>query len=247
MKRKVVAVTALAVMVLVQLTIVNGLSLPGGGVPDLVLLCVVALGLTGGPASGLIAGFCAGLALDLAPPASQLVGQYALVLCLVGYGSGRLRFTLRHSALLALSAAAAMAAAGEALAATLLLALDTPEVTWSTVAQVLPSSVLSDIAVTPLVLLVSVRMAVALGISFSPLDDSPALETGGSAAPVTVAGGTGVPGTVSQRDAAAPCLRGRQPRRGQRAMAGRRRQRRRAGDRSDRLAGRSHPVPPCPA
>src|SRR6266704_973093 len=112
MKRKMLAVSALAAVPLVQLTVVNGLALPGGGTPDLVLLCVVALGLTGGPAPGLIAGFCAGLALDLAPPASQIVGQYALVLCLVGYGSGRLRFTLRHSAAAAIAAAAVMAALG---------------------------------------------------------------------------------------------------------------------------------------
>ena len=103
MKRIVVAGVALFAAVLIQLTVVNGLPFPGGGTPDLVLLCVVAIGRTAGPAAGLTAGFCAGLALDLAPPASQLVGQYALVLCLVGYGSGRLRFTLRHSALLALA------------------------------------------------------------------------------------------------------------------------------------------------
>ena len=199
MKRKVVAVGAVAVVLLVQLTIVNGLALPGGGTPDLVLLCVVALGMTGGPTAGLIAGFCAGLALDLAPPASQLVGQYALVLCLAGYGAGRLRFTLRHSALLALAAAAAVAAFGEALAAVLALALDTPEVTLTSVGQMLPPSVLYDVMATPLVMLGAVRMAVALGVSFDPVDDSPALETGGSAAPVTVAGGSGVPGTVSQR------------------------------------------------
>ncbi len=46
MKRKVAAVSALAALLLVQLTVVNGVALPGGGTPDLVLLCVVALGLT---------------------------------------------------------------------------------------------------------------------------------------------------------------------------------------------------------
>ena len=100
MARKLAAALALALALLVQLTIVNGLALPGGGTPDLVLLCVVAIGMTGGSASGVVAGFGAGLALDLAPPASQLAGQYALVLCLIGYGSGRLRFVLRHSAVL---------------------------------------------------------------------------------------------------------------------------------------------------
>src|SRR5216683_3154748 len=187
MKRKLVAATALTAVLLVQLTIVNGLALPGGATPDLVLLCVIAFGMIGGPAAGLIAGFCAGLALDLAPPASQLVGQYALVLCLVGYGAGRLRFTVRHSVLLALAAAAAMAALGEALAAGIALMLDTPDVNWAAVARVLPSSVLLDIALSPLVLFGSVRLALALGITVGPADDSPVPETGGSAAPATVA------------------------------------------------------------
>src|SRR5216683_440125 len=187
MKRKLVAATALTAVLLVQLTIVNGLALPGGATPDLVLLCVIAFGMIGGPAAGLITGFCAGLALDLAPPASQLVGQYALVLCLVGYGAGRLRFTVRHSVLLALAAAAAMAALGEALAAGIALMLDAPDVSWATVARVLPPSVLLDIALSPLVLFGSVRLALALGITVDPADDSPVPETGGSAAPATVA------------------------------------------------------------
>src|ERR1700678_3061192 len=92
MKRLIVIIVALAAALLVQLTIVNGLALPGGGAPDLVLLCVVAIGLVGGAEPGLIAGFCAGLALDLAPPANELLGQYALVFCLIGYGCGRMTF-----------------------------------------------------------------------------------------------------------------------------------------------------------
>ncbi len=201
MKRKLIAALALLVALLVQLTIVNGLALPGAGTPDLVLLCVIAIGMTGGPSCGVIVGFGAGLALDLAPPASQLVGQYALVLCLVGYLCGRLRFTLRHSAALALIVAVVMAGFGEALSAALTLALDTPEVTWTTVTQVLPPTAAYDAVLGPLILLCSVRLAVALGMSFDPQDDSPALESGGSAAPVTVAGVTSLPGIAGMNAA----------------------------------------------
>ncbi len=211
MTRKLVAGLAVVLALLVQLTIVNGLALPGGGTPDLVLLCVVAIAMTGGPVYGVIVGFGAGLALDLAPPASQLVGQYALVLCLTGYLSGRLRFTLRHSAALALLAAAAMAALGEGLSAVLTLGLDTPEVTWATVRQVLPPSVLYDAVLGPLILLCAVRLAVAVGTSLDPQDDSPALETGGSAAPATVAGLTAVPGMAGM-NASAQLQRTRQRR-----------------------------------
>ena len=42
MRRAAGAAVALTAVLLVQLTIVNGLALPGGGTPDLVLLCVVA-------------------------------------------------------------------------------------------------------------------------------------------------------------------------------------------------------------
>jgi rod shape-determining protein MreD len=188
MKRLVVAVLALVAALLVQLTIVNGLPLPGGGAPDLVLLCVVAIGMTSGPRAGVIAGFCAGLALDLAPPAVQLVGQYALVLTLAGYCAGRLRILLMRSAVLAIAAAAAVAVLGEALAAGLTLVLDTPQVTLSTVAHVLPWSVLYDVVAGPLVLLVWVKAAVLLGAKFDLHEGSPALEPGGSAAPSALAG-----------------------------------------------------------
>jgi rod shape-determining protein MreD len=197
MTRKLLTLAVLATALLVQLTIVNGLALPGGGTPDLVLLCVVAIGMTAGPASGVVVGFFAGLVLDLAPPASQIVGQYALVFCLIGYGSGRLRFVLRHSAVLAVVSATAMAALGEALSAALTLALDTPEVTRSTVAHVLPSTTLYDTALAPLILLCWVRLALALGARFEPHADSPALEPGGSAAPATVTGVRVVPGIAA--------------------------------------------------
>ena len=179
MKRVIAGCAILVAALLVQLTIVNGLRLPGGGVPDVVLLCVVALGITGGPGWGITAGFCAGLALDLAPPANQLVGQYALVLCLAGYAAGKLRPALRYSALAAVAAAGAVAVAAELLAATLTLALDTPEVTGAIVVSSLPSAVLYDLAVTPVLLFVVVRVAVALGANLDQLDDSPGLETGG--------------------------------------------------------------------
>ena len=187
MKRLIVVVAALAAALLVQLTIVNRLPLPGGGVPDLVLLCIVGIGLVAGPQPGLIAGFCAGLALDLAPPQAELVGQYALVFCLVGYVSGRFTFTLRRSAVAALTAAAGAVVLGEVLVGALAVVLDTPEVTFATVARLLPAAVIYDVILSPAVLFASVRIAIALGVSFNPLDDSPAFEPGGSATPMGLA------------------------------------------------------------
>jgi len=50
MRRFVMSAVLLAAAVLLQLTAINGLRLPGGGVPDLVLVVVAALGLVVGPA-----------------------------------------------------------------------------------------------------------------------------------------------------------------------------------------------------
>ncbi|MHB1432468.1 MAG: rod shape-determining protein MreD, partial [Streptosporangiaceae bacterium] len=183
MKRLSVAIAILFVAVLLQLTVINGLPLPGGGVPDLVLLCVVAIGLAGGVRAGLIAGFCAGLALDLAPPAVGLVGEYALVFSLAGYFSGRMRPALLRSALIGVAAGAVVVVGAEVATAILAVALGRPLVTVATVAHVLPASVLYDLIVLPLALFVAVRLAGALGVSFSTIADSPVFESGGSAAP----------------------------------------------------------------
>ncbi len=62
-----------------------------GVVPDLVLLVVVATGLARGSHAGLVTGFCAGVLLDLTPPADHVAGRWALALLVVGYVAGRVR------------------------------------------------------------------------------------------------------------------------------------------------------------
>jgi len=164
-RRAILSPVLLAAALLLQLTVVNRLPLPGTG-PDLMLLTVVALSLCGGPAAGAVTGFGAGLALDIAPPGSYLLGEYALVFCVVGYLCGRLRGSVNHSALLTIALALAAAAAGEAASAVLGVVLSDPQVTWSAVRQVLPPSVAYDVAVTPFLLygvLRAVRWADALG------------------------------------------------------------------------------------
>ena len=75
--RALVISVALLLAVLCQLAVVNRAPLPGGAVPDLVLLVVVALAVNTGPLTGMVAGFAGGLALDVAPPGGHLAGQYA--------------------------------------------------------------------------------------------------------------------------------------------------------------------------
>ena len=144
----------------------NRLSLPGAGAPDLVLLTVVALGMCSRPATAAVIGFCAGLCLDIAPPGSYLIGEYALVFCLVGYLCGRIRGLLNQSAMLTIAGAMAAAAAGEALVALLGLAISDPQVSWTAVQQVLPSSIVYDVVVSPFLLYLvmrAVRWADSLG------------------------------------------------------------------------------------
>ena len=83
--RALVSVVVVAVTVVLQLTVVDRIAFPGGAGPDLVLLVVASLALAGGSMAGVLTGFLAGLALDVAPPGSHFVGQNALVFCLVGY------------------------------------------------------------------------------------------------------------------------------------------------------------------
>ncbi|MFJ4780681.1 rod shape-determining protein MreD [Streptomyces sp. NPDC088762] len=88
--RILLSATLVVVALVVQVTILGRLQLPGA-VPDLLLLTVVALALVYGPVSGVLIGFAAGLLADLAPPADHAAGRYALVLCVIGYVAGLVR------------------------------------------------------------------------------------------------------------------------------------------------------------
>jgi rod shape-determining protein MreD len=151
-RRTLLATVAILAAVLIQVTVLNNVPFPGGAGPNLVLVAVVAMALAAGPRDGAIIGFAAGLALDIAPPASGLLGQSALVFCLVGYGCGRLRLALERSAWLPLAGVALGAAAGEALYALTGLIFGDPDVTWQAVRQVLPAAVFWDLLISPFVL-----------------------------------------------------------------------------------------------
>ncbi|MFI5521063.1 rod shape-determining protein MreD [Streptomyces platensis] len=75
------------VALVIQVTILARLQLPGA-VPDLLLLVVVGLALVYGHVGGALVGFFAGLLADLAPPSDHAIGRYALVLCVIGYAAG---------------------------------------------------------------------------------------------------------------------------------------------------------------
>lgn len=79
--------TCVFLAVIVQLTLLTRLGLPGA-TPDLVVVTVVALALALGPLPGAAAGFAAGLLLDVSPPSDTLVGVNAIIYLVIGFIAG---------------------------------------------------------------------------------------------------------------------------------------------------------------
>jgi rod shape-determining protein MreD len=77
---------ALFFALVVQVCVVARLDLPLGGRPDAVLVLLAAIALVEGPVVGAVLGFGTGLAGDLM--STHVLGQGAVVLCLVGYCVG---------------------------------------------------------------------------------------------------------------------------------------------------------------
>jgi rod shape-determining protein MreD len=203
-RRLLLSVMLVLAAIVLQLTIVDRLPLPGGVSPDLVLLVVVALALSSGPMTGMITGFCAGLALDIAPPADHLIGVYALVYCLVGYFCGRVAADLDSTVMLPLAASAAGAAGGAALYAGLGILLGDPDVTGQAVRHVLPETVLYDVLLSPFVL-----YGVALAIRLAGrLTGEPAEGRHAVSSPLTTPTAPGLQGGRTPRIRAAAARRG---------------------------------------
>ncbi len=108
--RGVAVLVLLLTALLLQLTVLPRFGLPGA-TPDLLLVVVAALGLAGGEVRGAGAGFAAGLALDLVPPADGVLGLSALVLTAVGYVAGVWGYERDRGALLTIGAVSGLAAA----------------------------------------------------------------------------------------------------------------------------------------
>lgn len=159
--RLLLAVTLVGLALVVQLTMLARLGLPGA-TPDLVLLVVVGLALVYGPTTGVVIGFLAGLGLDLVPPADAEIGRWAFVLTLVGYLSGLAREEARRSAFVPLAVVGAAAVLSVLLYAALAATLDDASVTWDAVSRLLPSAVVYQIVLSafalPLVLAVVRRV-----------------------------------------------------------------------------------------
>jgi len=138
--------------VIVELTLLSRLGL-AGATPDLVVVTIVAIALAMGPTQGAIAGFTAGVLVDLAPPADTVVGVNAIVYIVIGYVTG---FVIdpRDRTVPIMIGIVGLAAAGATLAtAALDTLLGSGRVSWEDVPGLALSSALYAVILAPLVVL----------------------------------------------------------------------------------------------
>jgi len=162
--RRAIGCAALAlVAVMLQIVLVDRWPLPGGSRPDITLVVVVVLGLTQGRITGMLTGFSGGFALDLTPPASHLIGEFALIFCVVGYGCGVLSGWLDGFAPRLVAALLAAGAGEVAVAATGMMVSD-PGVTLAAARHLLPAALLYDGLLCPVVLFFAVLASKRLAV-----------------------------------------------------------------------------------
>jgi rod shape-determining protein MreD len=147
--RSALAGTALVVLALVvQAVVLARLPLPGGS-PDLVLVLVIVLGLLRGPAEGMLAGFGAGLAVDLlSVPA---LGSAALVLCATGWLAGLLARDAARSAVATLAVVGLVSAVATGALAVLLVLTGQPHAGPAALLGRVATTAAYDVALAPVV------------------------------------------------------------------------------------------------
>src|SRR3954454_11265160 len=123
-----------------------------GIVPNFCLLVVVAAAIVRGPAFAVTLGFCAGLMLDLAPPADHVAGRWALALVVVGYVAGLMRQDTRPSATTVVATVAASSFIGTSVYALSGLVLGDAVAGTGDLVRVVLVALLWDVLLTPLVL-----------------------------------------------------------------------------------------------
>lgn len=143
--------TGVLIALMLQLTLLSRIGLPGA-TPDLVIVVVVALALGYGPGIGGIAGFFAGLAVDLAPPAEGIVGLNALIYLVIAWVAGSIIDVRDRTAPLLLALTSFSAGAAALLVAMAEAALGSDRVVWDLVPGVVLSSMLYALVLAPLVL-----------------------------------------------------------------------------------------------
>ena len=133
-----------------QVSLFSSLTMDGV-TPDLALLVVIAAALTRGPEYGAVLGFVAGLLVDVAPPADNTVGRWALAFVVSGYLAGMVRRDARSSAFAAIVVVAAGAFLATSVFALSGLVIGDQRVAVTEALHIIPMAVLYDVLLTPLV------------------------------------------------------------------------------------------------
>lgn len=147
-QRFLLGAASIVTALLIQLTVVGRLPLPGAA-PDLVLVLVVAFALAEGPMSGLVTGWAAGLLAD--GLSAHQMGRMALAYALAGYISGMLKDETERSTLQPFGAVATGAAVAVGAFTVVGVLLGDPRVSFYAVSRTLLSSVPYDVVLTPFV------------------------------------------------------------------------------------------------
>jgi rod shape-determining protein MreD len=129
-----------------------------GVVPNLVLLVVVAAGLTRGPELAAVLGFVGGMAIDLVPPADNVAGRWALALVVVGYLAGRVRQDSSRSTVGVLVTVAASSFVATSIFALSGMLLRDPAIPVAEALRVIPVALVYDLLLAPFVLPPAMRM-----------------------------------------------------------------------------------------
>lgn len=147
------AVVGLVIMVAVifQVAVFNLFSV-NGVVPNLAMIVVVAAAIARGPQFGVVVGFLAGMLVDLAPPADQVAGRWALALVLVAILAGRVRADARRSPLAGLATVAVCSFIATSVFALSGVVLGDRALPVGEMMQVIGVALLWDVVMTPLLL-----------------------------------------------------------------------------------------------
>ena len=155
--RNAVLMALVAAALVVQAVVFRYVSVDGV-VPNLVLVIVIAAGIARGPQFASVLGFCAGILLDLAPPADHVAGRWALALVAVGYVAGLMRQDTRASASTVVATVATSSLVGTSVYALSGIVLGDAVSGAGDLARVGLVALLWDVLLTPLVLPAVMRL-----------------------------------------------------------------------------------------
>ncbi len=159
MRRMLVLAAVIAVGVVLESTLLAHLRL-GGARPDLLVLAVIAVAMSCGPATGSVFGFAAGLVSDLQFAAP--VGVSALVYAVIGFGVGAARlYVISSRAWVHLLLVAATSLASVWLSGVVLRVFDLSS--WTFMVRTGPWIALYNLLLTPFVYPLVRRLAERAG------------------------------------------------------------------------------------